>query len=74
MDFIAFPIYIGLHRAEMIDQITAIAGLDAKVQADLIVSVMKPYAPKTLQGAGMFHLAFGALLTGATIKDKLGRG
>ena len=58
----------------MIEQVTSIAGLDVKVQADIIASIMKPYAPKTLQGGGMFHLAFGALLTGATLKDKFKGG
>lgn len=74
MDFIVFPIYIGINRSDMIDQVTSIAGLDVTTQANIIASIMKPYAPKTLQGGGMFHLAFGALLTGATLKDKLGRG
>jgi len=74
MDFIVFPIYTGLHRQELLEVVNSTVGLTTELKGELIIAIMKPYAPKTLMGAGMFHLSFGALLTGATLKDKLKGG
>lgn len=56
---------------------TAFTSLDVQVQIQLIQSIWAEHEPFTLMGGGMFHLAFGALLTGSafassgnTIKQK----
>lgn len=70
MDFVVFPIYTGWVRPDMIATISALPHVLDTDKANLILEVVAPYAPKTLMGGGMFHLSFGALLTGATLKDK----
>ena len=44
--------------------------VDHNIQMQLINLVWAPYEPLTLKGAGMFHLAFGALLTGSALSRK----
>lgn len=44
-----------------------IRDLDVTVQLQLIEAATQGYEPFTLRGSGLFHLAFGALLTGAAI-------
>jgi hypothetical protein len=78
-DFIIVPTWIGTTRKSiMIDtSATAFTSLDVQVQIQLIQSIWAEHEPFTLMGGGMFHLAFGALLTGSafassgnTIKQK----
>jgi len=40
---------------------------DVAVQIRMIEAFTFQHLPFTLQGGGLFHLAFGALLTGSTI-------
>jgi hypothetical protein len=68
-DFIIVPIWIGSTRKSMtIDTGAAeFTSLDVQVQLQLIKSIWAEHEPFTLMGGGMFHLAFGALLTGSAI-------
>jgi hypothetical protein len=40
---------------------------NAEIAVQMLTSLFRTHIPYTLQGAGMFHLAFGALLTGSAI-------
>ncbi len=44
--------------------------MNEQVQLELIRANFVQHEPFTLQGGGMFHLAFGALLTGSALKRK----
>jgi hypothetical protein len=66
-DFVVVPSWIGLTRPEI--STAVLAGLDPQVQIQLIQTLMEDHQPFTLQGGGLFHLAFGALLTGSAINS-----
>jgi len=76
-DFIISPIMWSMNRQEallMANAIAANAGIHADIAVEMLKAVYRVHTPYTLQGAGMFHLAFGALLTGSAIskfKEKL---
>lgn len=66
-DFVIFPAYAGLNRLDLTVLIDQIQGMDVGVQNQIIAVASQGYSPFTLRGSGLFHLAFGALLTGAAI-------
>jgi hypothetical protein len=66
-DFVVFPAWVGIHRVNYFELLEAVSKFDPKVQAELIHVAMKSWEPFTLKGTGLFHLASGALLTGAAI-------
>jgi len=67
-DFIVVPVWIGLNRPQLpVDQILK---LEPAVQMKVIDAYTYQHEPFTLKGAGMFHLAFGALLTGSAIAGR----
>lgn len=68
-DFVIVPTWIGLARVDIIDQLNMqqMLELDPTVQVQIVQAVSYQHEPFTLQGGGMFHLAFGALLTGSAI-------
>jgi energy-converting hydrogenase Eha subunit H len=68
-DFVIFPSYVGMTRVDMITLVDQIRDLDVSVQIQLIQAATNGYSPFTLRGSGLFHLAFGALLTGAAITN-----
>lgn len=74
-DFIVVPAWIGLTRQDTLLglSMTDLAGLDASVQIEMIRAMTFQHEPFTLKGGGMFHLAFGALLTGSALTGKLKR-
>lgn len=68
-DFMLVPMWFGIVRAyldpfELIKQMLV---LDPAVQVQMIQAYTFQHEPFTLKGGGLFHLAFGALLTGTTI-------
>ena len=69
-DFIIVPVWISTTREELDMTILSNSEVDHNIQMQLINSVWAPYEPLTLKGAGMFHLAFGALLTGSALSRK----
>ncbi len=67
-DFIIVPSWIGLTRSDLIVGFEeTLVGLDASVQIEIVRSMSNQHQPFTLQGGGLFHLAFGALLTGSAL-------
>ena len=66
-DFIIFPALTSTTNADLIMIAHQARDLDVAVQRDLIMASIKTYEPLTLMGGGMFHVAFGAILTGVAI-------
>lgn len=68
-DFILVPIGLNMMRKEVVHEhiMTVVSGLDPATQAEFIKAVYRNYVPLTTQGNGVFHMAFGALLTGSAI-------
>ena len=72
-DFMVVPIYYGIARmgldlADYMGHIQAIE--DPMVQMEYLKKLVSQHEPFTLKGGGLFHLAFGALLTGSAIGNK----
>ena len=69
MDFILIPIGLNAMRKEVLDEgtKTLLNGLDPVSQVEFIKAIYRQYTPLTLQGNGVFHLSFGAILTGSAI-------
>jgi hypothetical protein len=67
-DFIVVPVWIGLNRPEL--PVEQLLKLEPAVQMKVIDAYTYQHEPFTLKGAGMFHLAFGALLTGSAIAGR----
>jgi len=66
-DFVVVPIWFGIVRADMPMSVEQLLEFDVAVQIRMIEAFTFQHLPFTLQGGGLFHLAFGALLTGSTI-------
>jgi hypothetical protein len=67
------PIYYGFARmgldlADYMGHIQAIE--DPMVQMEYLKKLVSQHEPFTLKGGGLFHLAFGALLTGSALGKK----
>lgn len=71
-DFIIVPSWIGFTRQDIIGQLGSayILSLDPAVQIQILEALSRQHTPFTLQGGGLFHLAFGALLTGSAISKR----
>jgi hypothetical protein len=59
---------MGLDLADYMDHLQAIE--DPLVQMEYLKKLVSQHEPFTLQGGGLFHLAFGALLTGSVFGKK----
>jgi hypothetical protein len=60
------PIWYGLNRPELaqfIDILNTVT--DPLIQLELMKKLTGQHNPFTLMGGGLFHLAFGAILTGS---------
>lgn len=68
-DFIIVPSWIGINRqsTNLSANIELIRSLDPIAQMELIENWTYTHSPFTLRGNGLFHLAFGALLTGSAV-------
>ena len=67
-DFLFVPVWYGLNRpdiAQFMDIINATS--EPMVQMELMKKLTGQHSPFTLMGGGLFHLAFGAILTGSAI-------
>lgn len=60
-DFIIAPAFMGFKSANISQMATSIKGLDPAVAIALIQN-RTPWVPLTMQGSGLFHVAFGAIL------------
>lgn len=70
-DFMVMPIYVTAHNSRIENEIfRELNGKEAIPFADTLIKAnqaQRQWNPLTLLGAGMFHLSFGALLTGGAI-------
>ncbi len=70
-DFMIMPVYVAAHNSRIEARVfESLAGKDVATFATTLAQTAqatKQWNPLTLLGAGMFHLAFGALLTGGAV-------
>jgi len=67
-DFMFVPIWYGLNRpdiAQFMDILNTVE--DPLIQLELMKKLTGQHNPFTLMGGGLFHLAFGAILTGSAV-------
>ena len=65
-DFMFVPIWYGLNRPDISQFMEIInATSEPMVQMELMKKLTGQHNPFTLMGGGLFHLAFGAILTGS---------
>ena len=72
-DFMVVPIYYGVARMglDLADYMGYIQEIeDPMVQMEYLKKLVSQHEPFTLKGGGLFHLAFGALLTGSALGKK----
>lgn len=70
-DFIVVPVWIGTTRLPLVELLPMVDSMPAEAKKQVLEYAFRTHVPYTLQNAGLFHLAFGALLTGAAItKDR----
>jgi|TARA_R100000656_G_scaffold34104_1_gene29253 hypothetical protein len=62
----AVPIWYGLNRPDLATFIEILNTVkDPLIQLELMKKMTGQHNPFTLMGGGIFHLAFGAILTGS---------
>ena len=67
-DFLFVPVWYGLNTPDISQFMDIInATEDTLVQMELMKKLTGQHNPFTLMGGGLFHLAFGAILTGSAI-------
>ena len=67
-DFMFVPIWYGLNRPDLamfIDILNTVE--DPLIQLELMKKMVAQHSPFTLMGGGLFHLSFGAILTGTAL-------
>jgi len=65
-DFMVVPIWYGLNRPDLGTFIEILNTVkDPLIQLELMKKLTGQHNPFTLMGGGIFHLAFGAILTGS---------
>lgn len=69
-DFVVFPCWVGWHRMPVADFLEVSKGLDVTMKNSLYEYLYRQYIPYTLSNGGLFHLSFGAILTGAVFGSK----
>ena len=67
-DFMFVPIWYGLNRPDITQFMDIINSTEhVLVQMELMQKLTGRHSPFTLMGGGLFHLAFGAILTGSAV-------
>ena len=67
-DFLFVPVWYGQNRPDISQFMEIINSTeDTLVQMELMKKLTGQHNPFTLMGGGLFHLAFGAILTGSAI-------
>ena len=72
-DFVVVPVYYGVSRMglDLADYMVHIQAIeDPMVQMEYLKKLVSQHEPFTLKGGGLFHLSFGALLTGSALGNK----
>jgi len=65
-DFLFVPVWYGLNRPDISELMKIVNETsDTLVKLDLLKTLVSQHSPFTLMGGGIFHLAFGAILTGS---------
>jgi len=68
-DFVVAPAYFAHTRLRVLNDFEnmQLAKLSPAIQDQVAKTITLRHSPFTLEGGGMFHIAFGALLTGSAI-------
>ena len=67
-DSMFVPIWYGLNRPDITQFMEIIESTEhVLVQMELMQKLTGQHSPFTLMGGGLFHLAFGAILTGSAV-------
>ena len=67
-DFLFVPVWYGLNRPNIEQFMEIINSTEhVLVQRELMQKLTGQHSPFTLMGGGLFHLAFGAILTGSAV-------
>ena len=72
-DFMVVPIYYGIARMglDLADYMSHLQEIeDPLEQMEYLKKLVSQHEPFTLKGRGLFHLSFGALLTGSVFGGK----
>lgn len=71
-DFIVIPAWIGLNRVDilLVFETVNFASAEPAVQVALMETLMHQHSPITLKGSGVFHISFGAILTGSALANR----
>ena len=70
-DFLFVPVWYGLNRPNIEQFMEIINSTEhVLVQMELMKKLTGQHDPFTLMGGGLFHLAFGAILTGSAVGMK----
>jgi len=67
-DFLFVPVWYGLNRPDISEFMIIINSTEETiVQMELMKKLTAQHNPFTLMNGGLFHLAFGAILTGSAV-------
>jgi len=72
-DFMVVPIYYGIARMglDLADYMSHLQEIeDPIVQLEYLKKLVSQHEPFTLKGGGLFHLSFGAIITGSVFGKK----
>jgi len=72
-DFMVVPIYYGIARMglDLTDYMSHLQEIeDPIVQLEYLKKLVSQHEPFTLKGGGLFHLSFGAIITGSVFGKK----
>ena len=70
-DFMFVPIWYGINRPDISQFMDIVNSTeDTLVQLELLTKLTGQHSPFTLMGGGLFHLAYGAILTGSAFASK----
>ena len=74
-DFMFVPIWYGLTRPDVTSLLLLVKETEeVLVQLELMSMITSQHSPFTLMGGGLFHLAFGAILTGSAVGMRSSKG
>ena len=69
-DFVVYPTWVGWHRVPVDVFIAMTKDLDGPSRAIVYDFMYRQFQPYTLTGGGLFHLSFGAILTGVAFAGR----
>lgn len=66
-DFVVIPSWYGIMRRDIVEVMSYLPDSDPVVQLEYLKILTDVHDPLTLKISGLFHVAFGALLTGSAL-------